>query len=63
MKKNLKYNAIWLAIAVLGYVLIYALMMLGVIDQFGETTLVLIGINIILATSLNLVIGFLANFH
>ncbi|MDC4185308.1 branched-chain amino acid ABC transporter permease [Loigolactobacillus coryniformis] len=62
MKKNLKYNAIWLAIAVLGYVLIYALMMLGVIDQFGETTLVLIGINIILATSLNLVIGFSGQF-
>ncbi len=62
MKKNLKYNAIWLAIAVIGYVLIYALEMVGVIDQFGETTLVLIGINIILATSLNLVIGFAGQF-
>ncbi|ATO56712.1 branched-chain amino acid ABC transporter permease [Loigolactobacillus coryniformis] len=62
MKKNLKYNAIWLAISVLGYVLIYALEMVGVIDQFGETTLVLIGINIILATSLNLVIGFSGQF-
>ncbi|MFD1317521.1 branched-chain amino acid ABC transporter permease [Loigolactobacillus zhaoyuanensis] len=62
MKKNLKYNAIWLAIAILGYVLIYALEMVGVIDQFGETTLVLIGINIILATSLNLVIGFAGQF-
>lgn len=62
MKKNLKYNAIWLAISVLGYVLIYALEMVGVIDQFGETTLVLVGINIILATSLNLVIGFSGQF-
>lgn len=62
MKKNLKYNAIWLAIAVVGYILIYALEMIGVIDQFGETTLVLIGINIILATSLNLVIGFSGQF-
>ncbi|MFD0898192.1 branched-chain amino acid ABC transporter permease [Loigolactobacillus binensis] len=62
MKKNLKYNAIWLAIAILGYVLIYALEMVGVIDQFAETTLVLIGINIILATSLNLVIGFSGQF-
>ncbi|GAF39241.1 branched-chain amino acid transport system permease protein LivM [Agrilactobacillus composti DSM 18527 = JCM 14202] len=62
MKKNLKYNAIWLAIAVLGWVLINVFEGVGIIDQFAENTLVLIGINIILATGLNLIIGFSGQF-
>ncbi|WP_164512638.1 branched-chain amino acid ABC transporter permease [Loigolactobacillus iwatensis] len=62
MKKNLKYNLTWLAIMVVGYILIDVLELVGVIDQFAETTLVLIGINIILATGLNLIIGFSGQF-
>ncbi|MCH4169807.1 MAG: branched-chain amino acid ABC transporter permease [Lactobacillus sp.] len=62
MKKNLKYNAIWLGIAVLGWVLINVFEGVGIIDQFAENTLVLIGINIILATGLNLIIGFSGQF-
>lgn len=62
MKKNLKYNLTWLAIMVVGYVVINLLEFVGVIDQFGENTMVLIGINIILATGLNLIIGFSGQF-
>ncbi|WP_461239934.1 branched-chain amino acid ABC transporter permease [Paucilactobacillus sp. N302-9] len=62
MKKNLKYNFVWLAIMVVGYIVINVLEVAGVIDQFAETTLVLIGINIILATGLNLIIGFSGQF-
>lgn len=47
---------------VVGYVLINALEFAGIIDSFVETTLVLIGINIILATGLNLIIGFSGQF-
>ncbi len=47
---------------VVGYILIDVLELVGVIDQFAETTLVLIGINIILATGLNLIIGFSGQF-
>lgn len=62
MKKNLKYNFIWLGIAALVYGLIYVLISAGVINLYTETTLVTIGINIILATGLNLVIGFSGQF-
>lgn len=62
MKKNLKYNLTWLIIMVVGYALINVLEVVGVIDSFMETTLVLIGINIILATGLNLIIGFSGQF-
>lgn len=62
MKKNLKYNLTWLAIMVVGYVVINLLEFAGIIDQFGENTMVLIGINIILATGLNLIIGFSGQF-
>lgn len=47
---------------VVGYVVINLLEFVGVIDQFGENTMVLIGINIILATGLNLIIGFSGQF-
>lgn len=62
MKKNLKYNLIWLAIMIAGYIIINVLELTGIIGQFAETTLVLIGINIILATGLNLIIGFSGQF-
>ncbi len=62
LKKNLKFNAIWLLIAIAGWILINVLEGVGIIDQFAENTLVLIGINIILATGLNLIIGFSGQF-
>ncbi|MCD2257177.1 branched-chain amino acid ABC transporter permease [Agrilactobacillus fermenti] len=62
MKRNLKYNLVWLLIAVVGWILINVLEGVGIIDQFAETTLVLIGINIILASGLNLIIGFSGQF-
>lgn len=62
MKKNLKYNLIWLAIMIAGYIIINVLEFTGIMGQFAETTLVLIGINIILATGLNLIIGFSGQF-
>lgn len=62
MKKNFKYNLTWLIIMVVGFILFNLLEVVGVINQFAETTLVLIGINIILATGLNLIIGFSGQF-
>ena len=62
MKKNLKYNLTWLALMVVGFVLINVLEFGGIIDALGEQTLVTIGINIILATGLNLIIGFSGQF-
>jgi len=62
MKKNLKYNALWLLFAVVIYGLIYLLYFTGVITPFTEYTLIMIGINIILALGLNLIIGFAGQF-
>lgn len=62
MKKNLKYNAIWLLFAAIIYVLIYLLYFTGVITPFTEYTLITIGINIMLALGLNLIIGFSGQF-
>lgn len=62
MKKNLKYNLIWLALAVAGYAILYGLYAAGVIDLFLDNILVTIGINIILAVGLNLIIGFAGQF-
>lgn len=58
MKKNLKYNFVWLLIAALAYAFIYVLYVTGVITPFTEYTLITIGINIMLALGLNLIIGF-----
>ncbi|MDM8214164.1 branched-chain amino acid ABC transporter permease [Enterococcus hirae] len=62
MKKNLKVNLMWLGIAVIGYLIIYFLHVAGLVTVFSETTMVMIGINVILATGLNLIIGFAGQF-
>lgn len=61
-KKKLQAIACWLAVMIVGFVLINALVYVGVIDAFIENMLVTIGINIILATGLNLIIGFSGQF-
>jgi branched-chain amino acid transport system permease protein len=62
MKKNLKYNLPWLALALLGYFILYGLYVGGAIDLFLDNIIVMIGINIILAVGLNLIIGFAGQF-
>lgn len=62
MKKNLKYNLVWLLIAAFAYAFIYVLYITGVITPFTEYTLITIGINIMLALGLNLIIGFSGQF-
>ncbi|MEI5993006.1 branched-chain amino acid ABC transporter permease [Candidatus Enterococcus mansonii] len=62
MKKNLKYNIVWLLIAAAAYAFIYVLYLTGVITPFTEYTLITIGINIMLALGLNLIIGFSGQF-
>ncbi|MGY3750520.1 branched-chain amino acid ABC transporter permease [Vagococcus acidifermentans] len=62
MKKNLKINAVWVAIMVLAFAAIGISYSVGLINPYIETTLVQIGINIILAVGLNLVIGFSGQF-
>ncbi|MHC5247192.1 branched-chain amino acid ABC transporter permease [Enterococcus sp. LJL90] len=62
MKKNLKYNAIWLAIAVVAYIVIFIAYNTGFVNLFLDAIIVNIGINIILAVSLNLIIGYSGQF-
>ncbi len=62
MKKNLKYNLTWLAIAAVIYFGLFALYNGGVINLFTDAIIANIGINIILAVSLNLIIGFSGQF-
>lgn len=62
MKKNLKYNLVWLALEVLGFALIYVFNLLGLVDNVIDNLLITIGINIIAATGLNLIIGFSGQF-
>ncbi|MGY3765283.1 branched-chain amino acid ABC transporter permease [Vagococcus vulneris] len=62
MRKNLKANMSWAGLMVLGFVLLNVLYAGGLMPPVIETTLVLIGINIILAVGLNLVIGFAGQF-
>lgn len=62
MKKNLKYNLVWLSIVAIAYVLIYLLYATKIITPFTEYTLITIGINIMLALGLNLIIGFSGQF-
>lgn len=62
MRKNLKYNFIWLLIIVAVYAFLYMLDIIEVITPFTEYTLIMIGINIILALGLNLIIGFSGQF-
>ncbi|GAA3026754.1 branched-chain amino acid ABC transporter permease [Tetragenococcus solitarius] len=58
MKKNLKYNLIWLALACVIYFGLFALYNGGFITIFTDAIIVNIGINVILAVGLNLIIGF-----
>lgn len=62
MKKNLKYNLIWLALAAGVYALLLVLYNTGVVTLFTDRIIVNIGINIILAVGLNLIIGFSGQF-
>ena len=62
MKKNLKYNLIWLALIVLGYAVLYIAYSAGMVNLFLDNILVQIGINVILAVGLNLIIGFSGQF-
>lgn len=62
MKKNLKYNLIWLALAAVIYFGLFALYNGGVINLFTDAIIANIGINIILAVGLNLIIGFSGQF-
>ncbi|EOT47076.1 MULTISPECIES: branched-chain amino acid ABC transporter permease [Enterococcus] len=62
MKKNLKYNLVWLLIALVLYFGLFGLYNGGVINIFTDAIIVNIGINIMLAVSLNLIIGFAGQF-
>lgn len=62
MKKNLKYNLVWLAIMLIGFAILYGMYVSGVVNIFLDRIIVMIGINIILATGLNLIIGFAGQF-
>lgn len=62
MKKNLKYNVTWFAIALVAYVVIFFAYNTGFVNLFLDAIIVNIGINIILAVSLNLIIGYSGQF-
>lgn len=62
MKKNLKYNIAWVAIAAVVYGILLALYNGGIITIFTDAIIVNIGINIISAVGLNLIIGFSGQF-
>ncbi|MEX1377278.1 MAG: branched-chain amino acid ABC transporter permease [Eubacteriales bacterium] len=58
-KKNKKYYLINTALILLVYVVIQLLLSKGVLSRFYSTIIILICINIIMATSLNLSVGFM----
>ncbi|RGI31745.1 MULTISPECIES: branched-chain amino acid ABC transporter permease [Enterococcaceae] len=62
MKERLKINGIWLAIMVVIFAMLAITYSTGLMSPVVETTLVMIGINIILAAGLNLVIGISGQF-
>lgn len=62
MKKNLRYNLVWLALIILGYAVLYGLYSAGLVNLFLDNILVQIGINVILAVGLNLIIGISGQF-
>ncbi|MGX6970754.1 branched-chain amino acid ABC transporter permease [Vagococcus bubulae] len=62
MKERLKINGIWLAIMVVVFAILGATYSAGLMSPVVENTLVMIGINIILAAGLNLVIGISGQF-
>ncbi|GAA0178770.1 branched-chain amino acid ABC transporter permease [Clostridium sediminicola] len=59
MKGKLKGYLINISLMIALYVIFFVLINTGVVNRYYEGILILIGINIILATSLNLVTGFL----
>src|SRR5690554_7340264 len=63
MKKHItKTNMITAVLLAAGYLLVEVLMRAGVVDSYIFLNLVSIGINIILAVSLNLITGFTGQF-
>lgn len=62
MKVFNKKNASWLALIVVVYLVIFLLIQANVINAYYQITLMTIGINIILAISLNLIIGVTGQF-
>lgn len=62
MKKLNKGSLIGLIAVILTYILGQLLINIGIIDSYIELNIILIGINIILAVSLNLITGFTGQF-
>ncbi len=62
MRALTKKNMITLAVILLAFAAVQALISIGIIDSFYEITIATICINIILAVSLNLVTGFTGQF-
>jgi len=62
MKKFSKSSIISFSAIILFYVLVQLLISVGIIDSYIQLNIVLIGINIILAVSLNLITGFTGQF-
>lgn len=61
-RTHLKYTLSWAGLVVMLFVLIAVMTIFDVIGQYGMTTMVLIGINLIAAVGLNLVIGMSGQF-
>lgn len=55
-------NIVWLLTAVLGFVVLYSLVQMGVINKFYQITLVSIMLNIIYGVGLNLILGVAGQF-
>ncbi len=62
MRKNLKVNLSWVLFMIVGFAILAIMYSTGFMTPILETTLVMIGINIILAVGLNLVIGISGQF-
>lgn len=62
MARNLKVNAIWLAILLAGFGVIQGLVATGVLNFYYIQIVQQIGINIIMAVGLNLIVGFSGQF-
>ena len=62
MKGFNKKNIITLAVLIAAYIIGQVLILNGIIDSYIQLNMTLIGINIILAVSLNLITGFTGQF-
>jgi len=58
MKKHIKNTLIGLVVATIGFLILNGLVTSGILNKYFAQLMIFIGINIILATSLNLIIGF-----